>query len=333
MINIFRLIRALFFCLFSFFLLGQITLLYGETLEKTFQFNYNRSGFDIVSGFRVYMGLSEDKIDQKIGDFSKDSAAIVGETPVLLNEKFDSDTSAKYQIEGGKWTWQSSTKNMLVETGADQSFKLVLPYEAGSNSAFSFYFGPKKSHTDQATVMCYLKDLTNVEYKTAYYELRMADKDSTRYSNWRKVVNSKFGGVEGAFSLPRYAQCSLKSEGETICPGFFVSMDFEPGAYAAQVNGVDAIGNDQTPIDISRFEIILTNQDGWIDNIMIGGKMVLQKKINVDFPDSRVWFAVTAYNSYGESAKSLPVRYDLTSGTQNTGGKIPAMPSGIIILN
>lgn len=319
-----QLLKAVGFFILATWLLTMVAQTYGaEPVTKKFRWDYDRFWLNKVQGFRLYVGTSESEVNQLVADIPANSVDVISETPIILAEDFNTDTSSKYETTGGKWTWQSDTKNMLVETGPGETFMLVLPYDAGVNNYFGFQFWPKKSHNDAAALNSYLKPAEDNPYKIAYYELRLGDVAGTKNSNFRKVVDSKFGGVEGAFMLPRYAQCAIKSEGNTICPGFPIAIKFNAGEYGAISNGVSVGGNDATPLDIKRLEIIIYNQDAWIDSIRIGGKMILQKAVPVTFPASRVWFAISAYNADGEGEKSLSSLYDLTSGTSSTKPNTP----------
>ena len=158
----------------------------------------------------------------------------------------------------------------------------------------------------------------------------VTDKDN----NFRKVVNQQWSGVEGAFPLPRFTQCAIKPEGETKCPGFPVYISWAPGHYVADVNGVSVYGSDQAPIDVNRVEIIFKNQTGWIDDIVIGGRMTVQATAAVTLPALKVWFAVSAYGADGEGVKSIPTAYSPSSGQASTDylKALPAKPTNIIIL-
>jgi hypothetical protein len=70
-------------------------------------------------------------------------------------------------------------------------------------------------------------------------------------------------------------------------------------------------GNDDRPLNINKLEIIIKQQSGWIDDIIIGGQLELTTPvINVDTSQDKVYFAATSYNSNGESDKSIPVLYE-----------------------
>lgn len=294
---------------------------------KTFGMRYNRFYFDTIQGLRLYMGDSPENIKTLVADIKKADITVYSERPFLIKETFDTDPGTKYPLQKGSWKWAAAQKNMQID---GPEFMVVFEVPAGVSNDFSFFFWPKSKTGSDGLIYSYLKDETGNLSGSNYYELRLASGE-TRFSNWRKVVNSAFGGVEGAFALPRFSECSLKAEGETICPGFPVSMAWRPGNYTATWNGVGVEGKDETPLNIQKLEIIITDQSGWIDNIIIGGQVELRFSASITFPSPRVYFAASFYSANGEGEKSLPVMYDLKSTEDST--KKPPMPGELIILN
>lgn len=321
-----RMIRAGAFWLSMFLIVGNV---YG--VEKTFQWPYNRYFYDNdVTGFYLYRGNTADTVTEKIADIKKADITIANETAIILEEHFDTDPGTKYTVEGeGSWSWVENTENMKVVTGEGKSFMVVLTYPAGTANDFYFKAWPEKKYGTDGLIYSYLKD--DGAYGTSYLELRLASGD-TRFSNFRKVVNSQFGGVEGAFSLPKFAECALKSEGETICPGWLTSISWDGPGYESSWNGVAVGGSASESLNIQRLEIIFTNQDGWLDDLIIGGRMTLQKKVSFTEDNPEIFFAISAYGPNGESGKSMPVRYLPESG-QASGSKLPAMPGQLLILD
>lgn len=163
----------------------------------------------------------------------------------------------------------------------------------------------------------YLKD----EAFSAYYELRFAGADGIRFSNWRKVYDQQFGGVEGAFALNRYPQCA-----ENPCQGFSISMDWADVGYSAtiydQATKETYLGGgiDTKPLNINKLEIITQQQSFWIDAIKIGGLMELRASAAVDLPaqGQEVQFALSAYNANGEGPTSIPLVYVVPTTTLET---------------
>lgn len=313
-----------------------ITLLYFWLLifaqiskAETFQWSFNRYHFNQITGFRLYMGTAETALTTLVADIKKANVAVKSELPILVEEHFDAAPGTKYATSGaGSWEWVASTKNMKISpNGGD--FMVIFNAAAGVVNDFNFYFWPEKSDGEKAAVYSYLKD----ESIPGYYELRAGATNGTAESNLRKVYDGKYGGIDGKFDIPRYAQCAMKSEGETICPGFRVLMSWAPGHYEATVNGVSVFGTDEKPMGINKLELIFNQQAGWIDDIIIGGKMTLQATAAVTLPAPKVWFAIAAYGPNGEGPKSIPTEYMPTSDTDSTDDtKLPAKPGKIIIL-
>lgn len=283
--------------------------------DLDFRWNYNKHIFTQLKGFKLYKGTTESSLPDLVADIPKEDVVVVYEKPILLIETFDQDPGQKYNVTQGSWKWISGTKNMKIES---EDFMLVFEFPAGIENDFLFRFWPEKSTGDQPVIYSYIKD----ESLPAYYELRLAGEDGIRFSNWRKVYDSQFGGVEGAFALPRFKQCEIVEGEHNICPGFNVSLSWKPGSYIATVTGqkdADTIdeaqvsGEDIKPLDINKLEIITQAQHGWIDDIVIGGTMELGKVLRVSVPDNPVYFALSAYwerdGEIIESTPSIPLRY------------------------
>lgn len=273
------------------------TYAHAETL--TFAWNYNKYHHSKVTGYRLYMSTDPENFTTVIADIPKADVTVFSEKPILIEEHFDTAPGTKYNVTKGSWSWVEQTKNMLIDS---DEFMVVFEVPAGVSNDMSFFMWPKASKTDAPIVYSYLKD----EPIEAYYELRLGGANGIRYSNWRKVYDMKFGGVNGAFALPRFAQCQIKSEGETICPGFWVGMTWTPDHYSATVMDETAFGDDDKPLNINKLEIIVQNESMWIDNIIIGGQMELRKQVSVTLPATGAYFVATAYNQYGESGFSVP---------------------------
>lgn len=290
--------------------------------ELTLAWAYNRYFFNQLVGFKLFMAKGAGLPATLIADVPKASVTITKEKPILLEEHFNTDPGTKYPLKRGAWSWQAETKNMKID-GPD--FMIVFPLAAGVDNDMSFSFWPLASSSDQPIVYSYLKD----EAISAYYELRLAGADGIRYSTWRKCYDSRWGGVDGAFGLPRYVQCPTKSTGVTYCPGIRVYMGWKPGHYSARVEGLVGdkpieegvgYGTDTKPLDLNKLEIIISNQSGWIDDIIIGGKMEVQYKATVELtPGEEVFFTATAYRNDPddvtkiiESSPSIGARYTLT---------------------
>lgn len=290
--------------------------------ELTIAWDYNRYYFDKLVGFKLYKAKGAGLPATLIADIAKANVTITAEKPILLEEHFDTDPGAKYPLSEGAWSWQADTKNMMID---GPKFMVVFSLAAGASNDMSFTFWPLAASNDQPTVYSYLKD----EALGAYYELRLAGADGIRYSNWRKCYDSQWGGIEGAFELPRYAQCVKQTTGDTFCPGFTTYMGWTPGHYIARVESFEgdkpiaageAHGSDAKALDINKLEIIISNQTGWIDDIIIGGKMEVRYKATVALtPGEEVFFTATAYRKDPadstkilESLPSLEARYTLT---------------------
>lgn len=284
-------------------LLALATIARAET--KTIAFTYSKPALAITTGFRIYQGTAADKVTTKVADFKVDAALKTeSEQPILLEEHFDADPGAKYSLAKGAWSWVAETKNMHIAAGAE--FMIVFERPAGTANQMSFRFWPEKSTSDQPQIQSYIKD----EAQGAYYELRLGGADGIRTSNWRKVYDQQWGGIQGAFPLPQYNQCySGEPSGDVICNGFWVQMAWAPGPYMADVLGGSAEGNDARPLDINKLEILILNQAGWIDDIVIGGQAELRRDLDLTLVNGVTYLAISAYNSYGESAKSTPVLY------------------------
>jgi hypothetical protein len=282
--------------------------------ELTLAWRYNRYFFNQLVGFKLFMSKGAGLPATLIADIPKANVTITDEKPILLKEHFDVAPGNKYEVTGA-WAWVPETKNMKI-SGPD--FMVAFTVAAGTDNDMFFTFWPEKSSSDRATIYSYLKD--DGAHGVSYYELRLADAAGTRFSNWRKVVNSAFGGVEGAFALPRYNQCEVQSTGNTLCPGFRVDMLWGPGHYEAIVFDKSVFGADETPLNIQRLEVIAANQGGWIDDIVVGGRMEVHYKATVALtPDEEVFFTATAYrkdpadsSKILESLPSAEARYAIT---------------------
>jgi len=282
--------------------------------ELTLAWRYNRYFFNQLVGFKLFMSKGAGLPATLIADIPKASVTIAEEAPILVEEHFDAAPGNKYEVTGA-WSWVSETKNMKID---GPNFMVAFNVAAGTGNDMFFTFWPEKSSSDQASVYSYLKD--DGAHGVSYYELRLADAAGTRFSNWRKVVDSAFGGVESAFALPRYNQCEIQSTGNTVCPGFRVDMMWEPGHYEAIVFDESVSGADETPLNIQRLEVITANQSGWIDDIVIGGRMEVKYKATIALtPGEEVFFTATAYrkdpadsSKVLESLPSAAARYTLT---------------------
>jgi len=290
----------------------------------TFAWNYNRLPLDLTVGFLIYMGDTADDLPTVIADIPKDQVTIQYEDPFLVNETFDTDPGTKYNVTRGSWQWVEETKNMKV-TGPE--FMVVFEEPAGTTNDFMLWFWPEKATGDQPQLYLYIKDEAASTNGGVYYELRFGSSSGVRYSNFRKVYDQKYGGVDpnGAFPLPRYPQCTIIEGQNNICSGFWINVGFSPGPYNATiydqaqqkytvVGGVDA-----RALDINKLEIIIKEQTGWIDNIAIGGGMELRKTVEAVGIVPGKYFAVSAYNTVGESEKSPSVMYE--------GGAILVLPA------
>lgn len=308
--------------------------------EKKIQWTYNRVPFDKLVGFRLYKGPNPDAVTERILDVQRGDVEIISEKPVHFKETFDTDPGDKYKsnVKNGSWKWEKSEcdeeNSMKVIPGGDGKFMVVFDVPAGTANEFLFSFWPLSSRGDQPMVYSYLKD----EALPGYYELRYAGADGTRSSNWRKVYNEKWGGVEGAFELPKYDQCQQKDEGLTCCATRKnITLKWKPDEYIASitkhsvhsfVGSVSGTGVDKQPMDITKFEIIFHEQSGWLDNIVIGGRMVVQSEVDIVIDSERTWLAVSAYRIIDgkvvEGPKSLAGEYKPTSGTAGTRPLKPA---------
>lgn len=289
-----------------------------EAKELTFAWNFNKEFLEMTDGFKIYSG------DTLIKDIPKSEVEVFKESPVLLNETFDSDPGSKYNVTEGSWTWDSATKNMKIES---DRFMVVFELPAGTESNMAFWFWPEKGLGDMAQLYVYNKD----EAETAatgfgsYYELRFGSTSGIRYSNFRKCYDGKYGGVDpnGAFALPRYPQCTIVEDQANICNGYAIYMTWMGGEYGYYSTSIydqkqkvwtEVGGSDSKALNVNKLEIILNSQTGWIDNIVIGGLMELRKKIDVDVSQLPMYFTVSAYNGNGESAKSDAYVYDAETG-------------------
>jgi len=294
-----------------------------ESKELKLAWDYNKAYLEFTDGFRVYSGNSEGSL-VRIAEIPTAAIEILSEKPVLLNERFDSDPGSKYNVTQGSWQWVSKTKNMKVESS---DFMVVFELPAGTDNTMSFWFWPEKGLGDQAQLYVYNKD----EAETAltgfgsYYELRFGSLSGTRYSNFRKCYGGDYGGVDpnGAFPLPRFDECNIVEGQANVCDGYWLRMTWKSGSdgyYGATVFNqktqatTEVSGRDAKALNINKLEIILKDQSGWIDNIVIGGQVVLSKLIDVDVTQLPKYFAVTAYNGNGESDKSDIYVYDAQTG-------------------
>jgi hypothetical protein len=287
-----------------------------EAKQLTVAWDYNRFFLDkMVDGFKIYMGTSEGSYPTLIANIPKSQAIVHSEKPILLQETFDDAPGTKYPLLKGNWTWVVSTKNMKIDSN---EFMIVFEYPAGDSNDMSFTFWPEKQLGDGPIIYSYIKD----ESLPAYYELRVSSSSGTRYSNWRKVYDQKYGGIDpnGAFPLPRYPQCNIIEGQNNVCPGFLVAMHWQPSDYYVDILPIGdlpsmtgaayGIDVDKKPLVINKLEIIINQQAGWIDDIVIGGQMELRYVVDYAFPDQKIYLAATAYNQYGESQKSVPVTYE-----------------------
>lgn len=296
--------------------------------ELTLAWNYSKHYFGIVKGFKVYSGTTADAVSTLVADVAKAEVVTTEKQPILLEEHFDTDPGDKYNVTRGSWEWVSETKNMHF-TGPE--FMVVFEYPAGTESNMSFVFWPEKSTGDAANLYSYIKDEAASTDGGVYYELRIGDAAGTRYSNWRKVYDKKYGGIDpnGAFALPRYNQCNIVEGQDNLCPGFAVYMDWDSVEYSANLRGPESVipqwgsvhgmDADARALDINKLEIIINQQDGWLDDIVIGGLLEVRTKVNVTLPSSGpLYFVATAYNDNGESGPSAVGRYE-----EETGGPVP----------
>lgn len=289
---------------------------------ETVAWNYPGSYHAAVKGYRLYSGESAQAVDHLVADFAPATVNVAATQPSLLNEQFGSDPGTRLQVTSGSWKWVSATRNMKIDVA---DFMVVFEVAAGTANTFSFTFFPEKSLGEAPVIYVYAKD----EALGAYYELRLGGAAGTRYSNWRKCYDSKWGGVEGAFTLPRYQQCyaGTMPAGDNLCDGFTVGLDWRPGAYTASVLDAHAGGTDDKPLNINKIEIIVKDQAGWIDAIVAGGELTLEKQVALGMaPGQTKHLELTAYNDFGESGRSLTGVY-----TAPAAG-VPDSAKGLIIL-
>lgn len=290
--------------------------------------DYNRFYHDQILGYRIYMGTSPDKIDQKIADLPKSNLTIVKELPILIEEHFDQDPGSKYPLQSGTWSWNKDTKNMHIDSASQ--FMIVFEKAAGMVNDMGFTFQPEKNTSDQPALYSYIKDEAASTNGGVYYELRLAGSNGTRYSNWRKVYDQKYGGIDsgGAYPLPRYPQCNIAENQNNLCPGFRVLMSWRPETYAVSIKSnendlpimnasVSLDDVDKRALNINKLEIIISNQSGWIDDIIIGGNMEIGTEINLTMPQIPVYFAASAYyqdpkdsTRILETDKSISLKYE-----------------------
>lgn len=281
----------------------------GTKLDKIIITNNLSGTAPNVTGFTFE---AEDGVDTTASEIE-----IHSEAPFIVNEKFDTDTSSNYTVDGN-WSWISDTQNMKIEDNTD--FMLTINAPVGTKNDIIFYFWPETSEGDNSHVYSYIKQDSGT-----YYELRLSVNSAD--SNFRKVYNEQWGGVNGLKSFSPYTQCfDTLGENESIsCDGFWVHIGFNEYGYNARVKDDDVRGDDETLLDINTVEIIFHNQSGWIDNIMIGGQMQLRFNADIDTTVKK-YYAVSAYNGNGESEKSFPTAYG------GSGGRVPDAPGSLIIL-
>jgi hypothetical protein len=307
--------------------------IWAEQAPFKFGFDYNVTEFANVDGFKVYSSPSSGgPYETLVIDVPKEEFVLENERPLLLHETFDTDPGTKYSITSGSWSWVETTKNMKVSSGTQ--FMVVFEHPAGTEAVMSFDFWPESSTGDQARLMSYIKD----ESMPAYYELRFAAANGARYSNWRKVYNEQYGGVEGAFGLPRFKQCDTTNP----CPGVRINMNWGPEKYMARITNQDptekvidqdavVFGTDATPLNVNKLEIIIDQQSGWIDDIVIGGdnEYACRTRTAEAQPDgTTLYYVVTAYKQHPtdntqilESGPSLEVEH--TWETTPDGIRVP----------
>jgi len=293
--------------------------------ERTFAWHYPKHVHQNITGYRLYMGATATATTTLVADIAVADVAIKTDPPLLVSDKFDTDPGTKYTVTEGSWRWDSTGAKAMKIEGA--KFMVVFEVPAGTKSTMSFEFYPEKSLSDQPIIYSYIKD----ESLSAYYELRVGGADGIRTSTWRKCYDGQWGGVDGAFGLPRYEQCfSGEPSGDMLCKGFGVYMSWAPGKYAASVLGDVVSGDDTKALDINKLEIIINNQTGWLDNIQIGPPAELRAVADVPLPASgSVWFAISAYRDSDqgvlEGPKSASGEYVITVGD-------PQTPGGLIYL-
>jgi len=297
----------------------------------TFGWPYQQFHHETITGYRLYKGSSPDAVNTLVADIPKSSVTVVHQQPYLLVETFDTDPGSKYPLTKGAWTWVVAQKNMKVDS---TDFMVVFEKPAGVSSAISFWFWPEKALGDQAQLFNYNKD----EAQGAYYELRFGSSSGTRYSNFRKVYDEKFGGVDpaGAFPLQRYPQCNIVEGQNNVCQGYRIFVDWDEKSYTVsilnQATGLEetVAGGDTRALDVNKLEIITKQQSFWIDDIRIGGRMELKATVDVTLPPpgSTIYFAMSAYRMVDgnrlEGAKSIPVDYIVPSQQI-----VPGSPKGL----
>ena len=324
------------------FLLCAFTLIFcfanvarGEQL--TIGWHYSKAFHDTLAGYRLYSGSSAETLDTLVADIPIGDVTATTLQPYLLNETFDTDPGDKYPLAKGSWTWVEQTKNMLVES---DEFMIVFDKPAGAISAISFWFWPQKALGDQAQLYNYNKDMAESEATGVgvYYELRFGSSDGTRYSNFRKCYDGKYGGVDpnGAFPLQRFPECNIVEGQNNLCDGYWISVEWDGENYSATIYNqatkkTETVGGiDAKPLDISRLEIISKQQSFWIDDIRIGGIVDLRATQNISLPSpgSTIYLAMSAYRMVDgnrlEGAKSIPVDYIVPSQQI-----VPGSPKGL----
>lgn len=323
-----------YMAIFGAIILCLLILIFGVTTvargATTFGWPYQKFHHETITGYRLYKGSSPDAVNTLVADIPKSSVTVVHQQPYLLVETFDTDPGSKYPLTQGAWTWVAAQKSMKVDS---TDFMVVFEKPAGVSSAISFWFWPEKALGDQPQLLNYNKD----EAQGAYYELRFGSSSGTRYSNFRKVYDQQFGGVDpaGAFPLQRYPQCNIVEGQNNVCQGYRIFIDWDEESYTAsilnQATGQEetVAGGDTRALDVNKLEILAKQQSFWIDDIRIGGRMELKATVDVTLPPpgGKTYFALSAYRiadgTTYESSKSIPLSY------MTPNASAPGKPKGL----
>lgn len=452
--KVYVVIKSLSFLLVLAILLSQTTNLYGQSETIDFAVPYNVMNLSEIDGVRFYMGTRPDEIGTLVGDIKREDLVIKNETPITLNEKFDSAPGSEYEVKVGTWIFEDTKpcdpdNDPNVKIGDDDGntdFAVEFLVDAGVRNDLFIRFYPlngnpgnfkvKVKQDDQNYYLMNAKSgeiatwekiaqnsdeiiLDNLDTSTekigdwpasnraGYYgaDSVYSNKPNEEFKfnsnvtgkkevyiwyteNMNRCTNAKVkilsgnilqkmievdqtknGGMWnkiGEFDFQGKATVSIISSETSECVTVADAVRFlTPGAGEKEIRThgsyKQCVGNiepkpweegvelrccpfydyrlswplswssdEKDPLNITSVEIIMDKQSGWIDDIIIGGKIDLTFSLDIVFPAPRVWFASTTYNAGGESEKSPALQYDNTGSGQST--MVPKKPTNFIFL-